>query len=305
MSEVITIAVVAYNSSSTIIETLDSVLTQTYEAKNIELLISDDGSSDTTTTIASDWLKLNQHHFHRVELYQNKVNKGVSANCNIVWQNATGRWIKTIAADDILVDTCISANLNYIKEYPESQVVFSDAILFSDGLKNQVKAKNDRELLAMPPAEQFRMILQGCNILAPTAFIRKETLKSVGYADERYTMLEDYPLWFKLLKQGIRLDYFEKDTVYYRVGDSLSQHNEFIGNAKYLNSLYCFQKECIWPELSHKYAFKIWDDYIIFKEKTTWLKHFGNKRSGAYLAYHYMVCLFRPYRLYKMIRKFL
>ena len=305
MSEVITIAIVAYNSSSTILQTLDSALTQTYQAKNIELLISDDGSSDATNTVISDWLQSNQHHFHRAVLYRNKENQGVSANCNVVWRNATGRWIKTIAADDILAATCISDNLNYIKEHPETQVLFSDAILFSGDLKNQKVAKNDQKLFAMTQVEQFNMLLKGCNILAPTSFMSKKALESVGFADERYAMLEDYPLWYKILKQGISLDYFEKETVYYRVGDSLSQHSEFIGNAKYLNSLYCFQRDCIWPELSYKYVFKIWDDYIIFKEKTLWLKFIGNKRSNTYLVYHYITCLFRPYRLYKMIRKFL
>ena len=43
----VTIAVVTYNSSQTILETLESVKEQTY--KNIELIISDDCSSDNTS----------------------------------------------------------------------------------------------------------------------------------------------------------------------------------------------------------------------------------------------------------------
>jgi len=42
----VSIVVVTYNSSSTILETLDSIKAQTY--RNIELIVSDDHSTDNT-----------------------------------------------------------------------------------------------------------------------------------------------------------------------------------------------------------------------------------------------------------------
>lgn len=62
----VTIAVVTYNSSQTILETLESVKEQTY--KNIELIISDDCSSDNTTDICQKWLQKNAIFFSNVQI---------------------------------------------------------------------------------------------------------------------------------------------------------------------------------------------------------------------------------------------
>ncbi|HBA5772773.1 TPA: glycosyltransferase, partial [Escherichia coli] len=55
MNKFITITVISYNSSATISDTLNSILQQTYNKKNIEVIISDDASKDNTLLIANDW----------------------------------------------------------------------------------------------------------------------------------------------------------------------------------------------------------------------------------------------------------
>ena len=50
----VTIGVLAYNSANTILETLDSIASQTYD--NIELIICDDGSMDNTLVVVKTWL---------------------------------------------------------------------------------------------------------------------------------------------------------------------------------------------------------------------------------------------------------
>ena len=57
----ITVAIVTYNSSEFIVETLESIKSQTYH--NIELIISDDCSTDTTVELCSNWIKENATHF--------------------------------------------------------------------------------------------------------------------------------------------------------------------------------------------------------------------------------------------------
>ena len=58
----VSILVVTYNSSEYIIETLNSCYSQEY--KNIELIISDDKSSDNTVEICEEWLTLNASRFY-------------------------------------------------------------------------------------------------------------------------------------------------------------------------------------------------------------------------------------------------
>ena len=60
-SEIITVAVLSYNSSKTIIETLDSIYNQSYQ--NIILIINDDGSQDQTKEIITSWVQKNRKRF--------------------------------------------------------------------------------------------------------------------------------------------------------------------------------------------------------------------------------------------------
>ena len=58
----VSIIVITYNSSKYVLETLESAKAQTYE--NIELIISDDGSTDDTIKICKNWLEKNQDRFN-------------------------------------------------------------------------------------------------------------------------------------------------------------------------------------------------------------------------------------------------
>ena len=54
----VSIIVITYNSAKFVLETLESAKAQTYQ--NIELIISDDGSTDNTVQICREWLKNNE-----------------------------------------------------------------------------------------------------------------------------------------------------------------------------------------------------------------------------------------------------
>ena len=76
----VSIVLITYNSSKYILETLESVKNQVWE--NIELIISDDGSTDDTTTICSNWLEENKERFQNVQLITVAKNTGIPSNCN-------------------------------------------------------------------------------------------------------------------------------------------------------------------------------------------------------------------------------
>jgi alpha-1,3-rhamnosyltransferase len=62
----VSIVVITYNSSDYVLETLESAKDQTY--KNIELIISDDCSTDNTVEICKNWLEENKERFKHTEL---------------------------------------------------------------------------------------------------------------------------------------------------------------------------------------------------------------------------------------------
>ncbi|CAJ1817595.1 glycosyltransferase [Aeromonas hydrophila] len=300
MEELVTVAVISYNSEQTIIETLNSINHQTYNKKSIEIIISDDGSSDNTLSISEEWKKIHVEKFYAIRIVSHNKNKGVTANCNQAWKLATGSWIKTIAADDLLLPDCIALNINYSLYHPDTNVLFSNMISFNQ-LGQEETIKHDLDKMLCSRERQYINILTECYLFAPTSFIKKKAIIDIGYGDEAYPMIEDYPLWLKFLTKGYKLDYLNKETVRYRKGDTLSQQETKIGNVIYFKSLYSFQKEKIWPLLPSMLLFKKWDDSVLFYQRVLWIKLFGNKINVPYYIYNKSLFLIRPYRVYKYI----
>ncbi|MBX9565837.1 glycosyltransferase family 2 protein [Aeromonas hydrophila] len=64
--KVVAVVVITYNSAKTVVETLNSIVSQTYGADFIELIISDDASVDNTTNVIEDWLEQHGSSFYSV-----------------------------------------------------------------------------------------------------------------------------------------------------------------------------------------------------------------------------------------------
>ena len=90
----VSVIIPAYNAEPFIRDTLDSVLSQTYQ--NIEVLVVDDGSRDNTTEIVENLAK---NDLRIILLHQ--TNQGVAAARNLAIKNAKGEYIAPIDADDI------------------------------------------------------------------------------------------------------------------------------------------------------------------------------------------------------------
>lgn len=58
MSDLISVIVPVYNLENYIVRTLDSILSQTY--KNIEIIVVDDGSTDSSAKIIDDYADLHR-----------------------------------------------------------------------------------------------------------------------------------------------------------------------------------------------------------------------------------------------------
>jgi glycosyltransferase involved in cell wall biosynthesis len=124
----VSVPVITYNSSKYVLETLESIKAQTYQ--NIELIISDDCSTDNTVEICRKWIEENKSRFVRTELITSDVNTGVSANGNRGRNACRGEWIKSIAGDDLLMPNCIESYVNYVKQTPEAIYIFSKVEAF-------------------------------------------------------------------------------------------------------------------------------------------------------------------------------
>jgi glycosyltransferase involved in cell wall biosynthesis len=221
----VSVPVATYNSGKYIVETLESIYNQTYA--EIELLISDDFSTDGTIEIVDEWIQQERvkNRFVRIEFIKVTHNTGVSANCNRFIRSCQSDWIKMIAGDDILLPNCIEDNMKFVSENPQAQIIFSQVRLYEDTFeeKNFLKTipKSFPDNLMHPSLtahDQYKLLLIADRLhYTPSFLLNKKAITKVGGYDENSRLVEDYPMWLKLTSSGIRFYYFHKETVGYRM----------------------------------------------------------------------------------------
>lgn len=223
MNELVSVVVVTYNSARFVIETLDSIAGQSW--KNIELIVTDDCSKDHTVEICRKWMDQNQGRFFRTILVESEVNTGVSANINRGIKQSQGEWLSLPAGDDTLKPTCIEDNMTWIAEHPEVKVLFSrvelyDQVMDPSALMKTIPGEITPQSIVFPQRSvnsQYKMLLLADRIhFTPSLFLNKTILLEVGGFDERFKLLEDYPLWLNLTRNGHKLYFMDKVTVNYR-----------------------------------------------------------------------------------------
>ena len=222
-SPLVSVVVLTYNSSVTVIETLDSIKKQNYP--NIELVITDDCSKDDTVNVVRNWLAKNGDSFVNFQLVTATTNTGVSGNLNRGIAESHGMWVKIIAGDDLLLPECVSDNVECTNKNMEVQAVFSRAHFFGDPAICEHYKDFGYGLFGLNNREKYLFLLTKNCIIAPATFISRQYLDSVGGYNEEIPFIEDWPFWIKMFKDGCNIAFLNNETVNYRMGTSLSLGN--------------------------------------------------------------------------------
>ena len=109
----ITVGVPVYNGAKTIGACLESLIGQTY--KNLEIIISDNCSSDETFAICESFAKRDP----RITLIRQNHNLGGTANFSYVLHSGSGDYFTWVASDDLRSPDFLEANLNFLLRHPD------------------------------------------------------------------------------------------------------------------------------------------------------------------------------------------
>ncbi len=131
MEEKISIVVPAYNAAETIIYCLDSISNQTY--KNLEIIVINDGSTDDTQRVVSEYISENDKNLRFRFIKQS--NKGVSATRNKGIRMSTGAYIAFVDADDYMSPDAIEHMVKRIKD--------SGAVMV---IANHIRHEKDKDI---------------------------------------------------------------------------------------------------------------------------------------------------------------
>lgn len=209
LKPLVSVTVITYNSAKTVLDTLESIKAQTYQ--NIELIISDDCSTDDTVEICKEWIDINQSRFIRSLFIESRENTGIPANLNRAESNAQGEFVKEIAGDDYLDKDYLKIMVDYL-EKNNIDAAFSNSIIYYS--ENNLFIKEDissyREGNIFDDIFWLRYWPK-----APSWIFRRSVLAEIGYNDESI-WVEDY---LKVLKiaQSHKIGWVNEYLTYYRI----------------------------------------------------------------------------------------
>lgn len=216
----VSIVVITFNSSMTVIETLNSLLVQNYEP--LELIVCDDASRDNTVQIVKEWEKENSHKFTRMAIIAHAVNQGICKNVAGGYALAEGEWIKPIAGDDILLPGAIASYMEVATGGTCSVIVskvstFTSSLRIGDSQENMIPNEANSSIIAGTP-EILLQTLHYQNIIpGPAIMVKRSDYEEIGGLDERFYHLDDWPLWINFLKNGKKICWIPKSLVGYRI----------------------------------------------------------------------------------------
>ncbi|MBQ8165691.1 MAG: glycosyltransferase family 2 protein [Lachnospiraceae bacterium] len=222
--DLVSVVVITYNSQDTVIETLKSVFGQTYE--RLELVVSDDCSKDNTLRIVSKWVKLHKDRFENVRIVVGKKNHGVVKNCNIGINQAKGQYVQVLSGDDILHKDAISKKYKYAEDNGKD-IVFSKVEVFGENkrlVQRMEKFCQKGYCISKRGWEAQNKNIAIDNFVAGPSgsFYKKKYFMDFGGYDIRFPMVEDYPFYYKYIKNGNEIIFMDDMLIKYRVsGTSL------------------------------------------------------------------------------------
>lgn len=204
--EKISIIIPVYNAEKTIRRCLDSILASAYE--NYEVILIDDGSTDDSVLIISEYKKRNQ----RFKLIA-QSNSGPSAARNKGLEVANGDIISFVDSDDYVRDDYLEKLASTFKKEKVDVVFFGFHRVNADGIELTVHEPPNTQneyystLIALSEADMF-----GYTWIK--AF-RREILNEVRF-DEEMRLFEDEIFTCKLLEQQVKI-FIMKEAIYYYV----------------------------------------------------------------------------------------
>ncbi len=204
-SPAVSIVIPAYNASSFIPDTLDSVLAQTFT--DYEVIVVNDGSPDT-----AELEQVLESHPLPI-LYLSQQNKGVSAARNAGINVARGTFYAQLDSDDQWEPNYLEEQLGFLTRDPNIALVYPNATIFGDVPERGI------EFMKLCPSEgevSFASLVRARCTVMTCVTARISAIREAGLFDESLRGCEDFDLWLRIVKNGGRITYHRKVLARYR-----------------------------------------------------------------------------------------
>ena len=213
-SQLVSVIMSVHNNEATVNTAIESILDQSY--KNIELIITDDCSSDNSLSIIKKYIDKKN-----VKLIENSENKGLTKSLNSMIKVAQGKFIARQDADDISLFNRIQVQVDLINK-------FNLDFVSSRAISLQTKKYIPNISFNLP----YKFLIRYKNpFIHGTLIIKKNVLLELGNYDERFKYAQDYKLMIDALDKQYKYKVLRKP--YYLLNTRNNISNLFRDEQKY------------------------------------------------------------------------
>ncbi len=189
MSSLISIITPSYNSKRFIKDTIDSVLSQTYQ--NWEMIIVDDYSSDSSAEYVKNLIKDES----KIKLIVLEKNVGAAEARNRALEMANGRYVAFLDSDDIWLPEKLEKQLNFMQKN-------SYAFTFTSYIPISEDATKESSVMSVPLEIDYSGYCKNTIIGCLTVMIDKE--KTGDFRMPNIKSSHDMALWLLIMKRGFK-----------------------------------------------------------------------------------------------------
>jgi glycosyltransferase involved in cell wall biosynthesis len=171
---------------------MKSVLEQTFE--DFELLIVDDGPTDSTLEIA----KALERSDHRIRVLT-RVNGGIAAARNTAMTSARGRFCALLDSDDLWMPGYLEAQLPLFDQF-RVDVVSGNALNLGGSLDGRPLHADVSTIRTIT----LKDMIEHEDAVCILSVFRREVYETIGRFDECLRRNEDYQYWIRAAHRGFR-----------------------------------------------------------------------------------------------------
>ena len=250
----ISVVIPAYNAEQFLDETLESVLSQTYE--NWECIIVNDGSTDNTESVAKKWCEKDSRF--RLTI---KENGGLSSARNWGIKESKAEYIAFLDADDVLTPDSLEVRINVLIEQ-NVDLVATKLQHFTDKLP-KVSKNNARQDVLYYAKEGLTQLMAFNKVTPSTVLCKKSVMDEVG-GFTWHKKAEDLHCWLKVLFAGYKIYRIDETLLLYRLVENSMSSTDRNCSKEVFEIIYSFKDEILSLDIDFQIYINHWLRKYVF-----------------------------------------
>ena len=190
----VSVLIPCYNQENVIEQTVLSALTQDYD--NLEVVVSDDASLDTTPQILRE---IQEKYPDRLKIFLHQTNLGVTKNHTRGLLECGGDFIAFQDGDDLFLPGKIKKQVEFMLRHPECTISFHDVEVFDSETDQTLYLWSQR--FGRREGGARELVRYGNYLSSVSVMVRRAHLPGYGY-DDRIRIGSDWLLWLEVLSRG-------------------------------------------------------------------------------------------------------